>query len=222
MSGCTWARPCAVALVLVALWSGCVRGADPQTRDFAVFVGGKSVGEVHMTIKRQKDGTLTVNCDTDIHVNMPLGKYKFVFRGQEVWKDRRLVKFSTHTDDNGKQYFVSGAAEAKGVRVKVNNTEKLVKPEVWLTTYWMLPDPKLHAKELTILDADTGKELTATIKYIATEKLKIAGQETTFNRYRLSGKIKMDLWYDGSDRLVRQEWVEQGHKTVVELTGVRR
>lgn len=32
----------------------------------------------------------------------------------------------------------------------------------------------------------------------------------------------MDLWYDDAQRLVREEWVEQGHRTVVELTRVRR
>ena len=39
---------------------------------------------------------------------------------------------------------------------------------------------------------------------------------------RLAGKnIGIDLWYDEPGRLVRQEWVEDGHRTVVELTGVR-
>jgi hypothetical protein len=42
------------------------------------------------------------------------------------------------------------------------------------------------------------------------------------NHYRLTGKMNIDLWYDGSERLVRQEWLEQGHKTVVELIRVRR
>jgi Domain of unknown function (DUF6134) len=222
MSGCTRGRLFALALVLSVLAAPAARAADAETRDFAVFVSGKPVGEVHLTIKRQDDGVTTVNCDTDIHVNLLIGKYKFVFRGREEWKGRRLVKFASNTDDNGKQYVVSGRAEEGGVRVKANNEEKVVKSEVWLTTYWSLPDPKLRDKELTVLDADNGKVMAATLKYVATEKVKIAGKEATLNRYRLSGGVKMDLWYDGSDRLVRQEWVEQGHKTVVELTRVRK
>jgi hypothetical protein len=42
------------------------------------------------------------------------------------------------------------------------------------------------------------------------------------NHYKLTGKVNVDLWYDGSDRLVRQEWVESGHKTVLELVRVRQ
>lgn len=222
MSGCTRGWLSAAALVLSGLAAPAARAADAETRDFAVFVSGKPVGEVHLTIKAQADGTTTVSCDTDIHVNLLIGKYKFVFRGQEEWKGRRLVKFASNSDDNGKQFIASGRAEAGGVRVKANNVEKLVKPEVWLTTYWSLPDPKLREKELTIVDADNGKVMTAALKYVATEKVKIAGKEATLNHYRLSGGVKMDLWYDGSDRLVRQEWIEQGHKTLVELTRVRK
>jgi len=222
MSGCPRGGLCAAALILFALGAPAARAADAETRDFSVSVAGKPVGEVHLTIKPRDDGTITVNCDTDIYVNMLIGKYKFVFRGQEEWKNRRLVKFASNTDDNGKQFIVSGKAEPAGVRVKVNNAEKLVKSEVWLTTYWCLPDPKFRGKELTILDADNGKVMAATLKYVATEKLKLGGKELTLNRYRLSGGVKMDLWFDGADRLIRQEWVEQGHKTVVELTGVRK
>ena len=48
------------------------------------------------------------------------------------------------------------------------------------------------------------------------------GPEIPLNHYRITGKVNVDLWYDGSERLVRQEWIEQGHKTIVELRGVRR
>src|SRR5262249_30195019 len=140
MSGCSRGWAAAAALVCVALVGG-VRAADIQTRDFTVHVAGKPAGQVHMTIHKQDDGTLVLRCNTDTHVDMLIGKYKFVFRGQEEWKNYRLVKFASTADDNGKQFIVTGQAGAKGVLVKVNNVEKLVKPEVWLTTYWMLPDP---------------------------------------------------------------------------------
>jgi hypothetical protein len=50
----------------------------------------------------------------------------------------------------------------------------------------------------------------------------VAGQVQNVNHYRLSGKVAVDVWYDGSERLVRQEWVEEGHRTVLELARVRR
>jgi hypothetical protein len=213
----------AAALVLLACLSCAVRAADIETRDFTVTVSGKPAGEVNMTIHRRDDGTIWMRCNTDIKVKTLLGEYKFIYRGLEIWKDHRLVKFDSNTDDNGKRYIVSAAAEAGGVRIKVNNVERIVKPHVWLTSYWSLPDPRLRNQELPIIDADNGRDLSGKLQFVATEKVKVAGgPEIPLNHYRITGKVNIDLWYDGGDRLVKQAWIEQGHKTVVELRGVRR
>jgi hypothetical protein len=225
MSGCSrdGGRLAAlVAVAVLALAGARARAADIETRDFVVFVGGKSAGEAHMTIHRQDDGSVTMRCDTDINVNKLIGKYKFIYRGVEVWKDRRLVRFDSQTDDNGTRYIVSAAAEADGLRLRVNNVERKARADVWLTSYWSLPDPKLREGPVAILDADNGRDLDAKLAYVATEKRTVAGQEVPLNHYRLTGKVQVDLWYDGSERLVRQEWAEQGHKTVMELVRVRR
>jgi hypothetical protein len=212
----------AAALALVVPLASVARAADIETRDYTVSVSGKPSGEVHMTIQRHDNGTVWMRCDTDITVKIALKEYKFIYRGLEIWKDQRLVKFDSNTDDNGKRYIVAAVAENNGVRVKVNNAEKVVPAHVWLTSYWSLPDAKLRGGELPLLDADDGKELTGKLQFVANEKLKVGGQVIPLNHYRLSGKVNIDLWYDGSDRLVRQEWMEQGHKTVVELVRVRR
>jgi hypothetical protein len=212
----------ALALALLPL-SSSARAADIETRDFTVTVSGKLAGEVHMTIHRKEDGSTLMRCDTDIKVKTLLGEYKYVYRGLEIWKDHRLTKFDSNTDDNGKRYIVSAVAENAGLRLTVNNAPRMVKPHVWLTSYWSLPDPKLRNQELALIDADNGRDLTAKLQFVATEKIKVAGgPEIPLNHYRLSGKVNVDLWYDGSERLVRQEWIEQGHKTIVELRGVRR
>jgi hypothetical protein len=198
------------------------RAADIETRDFNVLVSGKRSGEVHMTIHRQDNGQVQVRCDTDIRVNLLVRQYKYVYRGLEVWKDRRLVRFDSNTDDNGTRFIVSAVAEAGGLRVRVNNVERMAKLETWLTSYWCLPDPKLRNGLIPLIDADTGKDLDARLQFVATEQRVIAGQKVAVNHYRLTGKVNVDLWYDGSERLVRQEWLEQGHRTQLELTRVRR
>lgn len=215
-------RVAVLAVALFALAGSAARAADIETRDFVVFVAGKSGGEVHMTIHRQDDGSIAMRCDTDIKVNNLIGNHKFIYRGRELWKDHRLIRFDSNTDDNGKRYIVSAVAEADGLRLKVNNVERMVRADVWLTSYWRLPDPKLRAGVIPLLDADNGRDLDCKLAYIATEKHKVAGQDVSLNHYRLSGKVQVDLWYDGSERLVRQEWTEQGHKAVMELIRVRR
>jgi hypothetical protein len=206
----------------ILLASDPARAADIETRDFAVFVSGKAAGEVHMTIHKQDASTTAVRTDTDIKVTQGLITYKYSFRGMEVWKDRRLVRLESSTDDNAKRFSVSATLDETGLKVKVNGVESSTKAEAWSSTYWTLPDMKLREGALTVLDADNGKEIDAKLTYIATEKHKISGQEVSLNHYRLTGKLTVDLWYDGQDRLVRQEWSEQGHKAQMVLVRVRR
>ena len=76
---------------------------------------------------------------------------------------------------------------------------------------------------MSIIDADCGRDLRAKVAFVGAEKASPAGQEQTVQHVRLTGKnVGIDLWYDEDRRLVRQEWVEDGHRTVVELSGVRR
>lgn len=216
-------RRVTVLTLLALAWALAPAGAaEIETRDFAVLVAGKPAGEVHMTIHRKDNNLVEMRCDTDIKVHLVVGSYKYIYRGLEVWKDRRLVRLDSNTDDNGKRFIVSAVAESDALRVKVNNVEKTAKPDVWLTSYWCLPDPKIRNGTLAILDADSGRDLDGKLQYVATEKRRVAGQEVPLNHYRLSGKVQVDLWYDGSERLVRQEWVEQGQKTMLELIRVRR
>ena len=175
-----------------------------------------------MTIHRQDDASVVMRCDTDIKVKFGILSYKFVYRGLEVWKDRRLIRLDSNTDDNGKRFSVSAVPDGANLRLKVNNVEKQVRGDVWVTSYWTLPDPKLRTGTITALDADSGKMLDGKLGFVATENLRIAGQEVTLNHYRFAGNVNVELWYDGSERLVRQEWTEQGHKTVLELLRVRR
>jgi hypothetical protein len=212
----------AAALALLSVLSSAADAAEVETRDFSVMVSNKPAGEVHVTIHRADNGSTYVRCDTDVKVRIGLRDHKFIYRGFEEWKANRLVKFDSNTDDDGKRFYVSAAADKDGLRLKVNNVERIVPAHVWLTSFWSLPDPKLRDKELPIIDADSGQELSGKLQFVATEKVKVGGQEVPLNHYKLTGKVSYDLWYDGSERLVRQEWMESGYKTVVELVRVRR
>jgi hypothetical protein len=208
-------------LALVGLQPA-ARAADVETRDFTVLVDGKPSGEVHMTIHRQDNGVTEVRCDTDINVGFVVGKYRFIYRGEETWKDNRLVRLNSSTNDNGKRFDLTAVAESSGLRIKVNNTERIARADVWLTSYWSLPDPKIRNGQLALIDADTGKDLTGRLQFVATEKRTAAGQSVSLNHYKLIGGVNVDLWYDGSERLIRQEWLEQGHRTTLELSRIRR
>ena len=199
-----------------------VRAADSETREFAILVDGKPAGTANMTIEKKDDGSTVVACDTNVTVRVLIKKYVYTCQTREVWKDGRLQQLSSRCNDDGKQYEVSGAAQADGVRVRVNGRERTVKPEVWLSSYWTLPDPKIRAGVVPVLDSDNGRDLQVRIQHIGEAQIAVAGQMQNVHHYRLTGTVGAELYYDASGRLVRREWVEEGHPTVMELTRLRR
>jgi hypothetical protein len=208
------------ALVLPA-WS-VARAADVETRDFNVFVDGVRAGAGHMTIQKADDGSVVMSCDTDLSVSVFFFTYTYKYRGRELWKDGKLQRFESTCNDDGKRYLVSAAAENKGIRVKVNDSERIVGHDVWLTSYWAKPSKKMVNQVVPLVDADTGRDLECTVAYVGTEDVMVSGQAQSLQHYKLTGKVQVDLWYDAADRLTRQEFVEEGHRTIVELTKIRK
>ena len=225
VGACRWARVRQWLLVAGAVLlgsGGMARAADVETRDFAVLVDGKPAGDAHMTIHRQDDGSVIMTCDTDIKVSVLLVTYRYSYRGREVWKNGRLQRFDSTCNDDGKRYLIAAMAEGDKVRLRVNDQERLTRGDVWLTSYWAQPPAKVRDQVVPLVDADSGRDLEARVSFVGGERRSVIGKAQTVNHFRLSGKVAVDLWYDVTGRLVRQEWVEEGHRTLLELSRLRR
>ena len=212
----TWAT---VVLVSVA---ANVRAADTETRDFIVRVDGKPAGNAAMTIQRQDDGTTIVACDTTVKVRVLIKTYAYTCQTRETWKDGRLQQLSSSCNDDGKQFQVSAVAQADGIHVRVNGREHVTKLEAWVSSYWTLPDAKLREGVVPAIDADNGRDLQGRLQFIGEAQIAVAGQMQNVQHYRFNGPTRVDLYYDAAQRLVRSEWVEDGHPTALELSRVRR
>lgn len=195
---------------------------DSETREFAISVDGKPAGAASMTIQKQDDGTTVVTCDTSVTVRVLIKKYTYTCQTREVWKDGRLQQLASRCNDDGKQFQVSATAQADGVHVRVNGRERTAKPEVWVSSYWTLPDAKLRDQVVPLLDADNGRDMQVRIQNVGAAQISVAGQLQNVQHYRLTGTVQVDLWYDASDRLVRESFVEDGHPTVLELSRIRK
>ena len=197
--------------------------ADDEVRTFAVKVDDKPAGEYKMTIGQRDSGTITMAAQAEIsfqhHVVLT---YTYSYRGSEVWKDGRLMRLDSTGNDDGKRFALTAVANKDRLRVRVNGQDREARSDLWPTTYWRLANAKYRNKAISLLDADTGKEIDASLNYIDKSDVNIAGRLQRCAHYRVSGGVQVELWYDAADRLVRQESLEEGHRTVLELTSVRR
>ena len=226
-----WRRGRLALLVLVLLAGGSLflpgagraAAADAEVRDFTIQVDGKPAGDYHMTIRPQDDGSVSLSAESEVHVAVLLvNVYTYSYRGREVWKDGRLQHFESSGKENGKAFAVSADLGGGELHVKTNGQESVLRADVWTTSCWQLPDARLRNQAVALMGCDNGQLTIGQMQFVGSERLQVAGQEQACGHYRLMRDVPYDQWFDAQGRLVRQEWVSKGHKTVLELARVSR
>jgi hypothetical protein len=211
-----------LAVVILFLAASAARGGGEEKRVFAVSVDKKAAGNHLIVIQPREDGAQVVKFQSDITVRAFLKTYRYSFQGTEIWKEGRLLQMSTATNDDGKKHAVAIETVQDGLSMKADGKQRLLKGEFWVTTYWKLPGEKNRGPNVMLLDADTGKLLNAKLEKVGNEKIAVVGKLVECAHYKLSGDAQVQLWFDGDDRLVRQESIEDGHQVVLELTRLQR
>jgi hypothetical protein len=208
-------------LVSAAIGMARASAAAAETRVFTVLVDGKPAGEFRLAVRTADDGTETATAAASVQVRYLLLSYRYTYRGTEVWKAGRLQRFEAASEENGKKHAVTAVAAENSLRVTADGVARSVRPDVWPTTYWRMPAAKVD-QAVVLLDADTGEAQPARIDSVGPARLTIAGTATDCTRLHVAGPTPADLWYDARGRLVGQETVEDGHKTVLMLREIQR
>jgi hypothetical protein len=210
-------------VLLSVLFAACTaRADDTEQRDFSIFIDGKESGTSRMTIVQKDDGTTYVAANVDVKFRQLIAEYTFKLETQEWWKAGRLVGMKTLCSDNGKKTEITVALDNNQLRMRVNGKDSLLNPETWTSSYWKLADARFHNKPIPVVEADTGKEHTSELKFIGAEKLKIGELQDCYHFRVMANPSPVDLWYDRFHRVVRIEFVESGHKTIVQLIKITR
>jgi hypothetical protein len=177
-----------------------------------------------MRIDRRDDGSQVMSARAQVRVSYLVYRYAYCYEGTEEWQGGRLLRLTSASNDDGKAFTVKAWADGEGLRVQVNQVERTVPGNLWTTTYWQLTHSRASEQTIALLDADTGRNLTAVLQYAGTEQLKLGSLLVNCTHYRVRGDgLHVDLWYDGQERMVRQESLENGkHRTVIELVQLGR
>jgi hypothetical protein len=206
---------------LICLLAPYATAADTETRMFNVTVDGRPAGEFRMTIRTGDDGAEAVTLSADVRVRQIIGGYRYSYRGSEAWNSGRLRQFDAASDDNGKKHTIRATADGDKLRLTADGVSRAARPDLWPTSYWRLPAVKA-GQAVALLDADTGEEQVARVDSLAASKITVAGKPADVTRVHVTAPTPADLWYDARGRLVRQETVEDGHKTILELREIQK
>ncbi len=144
--------------------------------------------------------------------------YHYRHQATETWQDGQLQKLDTTTDDNGAPYTVTGRRTARGFEVE--RTTPVVMspiaaaeqgyqpPEVTRETFApdTLPTSLWQADELrrsVLLNTQYGRLSHVKVETVGREAIPLPSGERTATRYRFTGDLQMELWFDDEGRWLK-------------------
>jgi hypothetical protein len=200
------------------------RADDTEQREFSIFIDGKEAGSSRMTIVQKDDGVSYLSANMSVKFkHLAFLDYSIKIETQEWWKDGKLIGMKTTSFEQKKKTEITVALDNKQLRMRINGKESAISNDTWTNSYWKLADARFHNKQIPILEVDNGKEFNCELKYVGMEKLKVGNQMVECYRFLVTAApVPVDLWFDKYHRLVRQEFTELGHKTIVQLENIRR
>jgi hypothetical protein len=193
---------------------------DRQTRTYSISIDGTRRGSSKAEF-RSKEGVVWIQSESVIKISYLVYKYNYSSSGTEVWKHGRVAAFENTADYNGTPFNVKGTATPRGLQITTNGTTTIASPDVWDTSYLILPDRLARdPSTVTLLDSDKGALLSGKVQFVGEERLDCEAGQKACTHYHVSGDVQVDVWFDASHRLVRQESRERGHKVRFELLSV--
>jgi hypothetical protein len=193
------------------------QGAKTEHRTFRVKVEEREAGLYKQTITTYGEGTIDVATQGDVKVKFLGMTFQFAYRGQERWKDGRLIYLASASNDDGKTHTLMVTAEQNGLKIKESGKERLAPPDTWSTSYWTLPPADRRLKPLLFIDADSGQEYRVQWQNLGKVMVPVGQQRVACTHYKVTGSVELELWFDENDRLVRRDMLRKGKKTVMEL-----
>jgi len=172
------------AVVLMAALLGVTPALAGQSAEFVVLRGGTPIGTHRVEVE-------TVGDETRVHVTIaldvvfgPIPLYKYRHDSQEIWRDGRLTRLDSHTNDDGDMLTVAVRAVPDGLRVEGSDGTFTAPADTVPTSYW---NPALAANR-PLLDSQIGR------------LLEVSRVPLGPGRWRLEGELNLDIAYPPQGR----------------------
>lgn len=206
--------------VLLAV-GGAALAADlpyPSQVRYAIYRGGNVIGQ--HTIKFDHKGPLqivTIDCEIDVRA-LGVSAYRYVHRGREEWNGGQLQSMRASTDDNGQRFSVT--AEHRGGSLMVERTtpaktstaavadlgyqgpdvsREAVPAGLMPTSQWNFR----QVQQTALLNTQLGTVAQVQVTPAGRETVRTGGGTISATRYRYTGDLRMDQWFDDRGRWVK-------------------
>lgn len=180
--------------------------ADAPVYDFAILMNGSEVGRHTISFERRGE-ELHARIAIDIEVSFgPITFYRYSHRNHEVWKDGKLVRLETQTDDDGTEYRVVAKAGPDGLEVEGAESTFTAPAGILPTSYWQPATPE----KTQLLDTQRGRLIDVETSRLGAEDISLPGGALEASHYKMDGDLKLQIWYGAKGELLKIAFEARG------------
>jgi hypothetical protein len=207
------------ALLLAAPVAFAADGPYPSRISYAVYREGQQIGRHNVTFEHKGPiKVVTVDCEIEVK-KLGVTAYRYSHRSRENWNGELLQSLHATTDDNGQRFTVT--AERRDSSLIVERTAPTLMPTAAAladqgyqgpdVSRQVVPGTLLptsgwnfgQVKQSTLLNTQTGKVANVQVAPSGQEMVQMPSGSVATTRYRYTGDLKMDQWFDDKGRWIK-------------------
>lgn len=181
------------SLTIASLPAGPASAAT-ATRQFAVFLGRKQVGNSSVHLSRS-GGRVDAEIEVSLNLNI-LGLIKFDYQlsNRESWRDGVLQEMRSTTNNNGPTEFANANRTSRGLVLEGSSYEGVVTGNPATTSYFTSD----FLERGTWINTQNGTVFTPSIGRVGSANFATNEGNTPCTRYAIRGGVNSDLYYDSN------------------------
>lgn len=173
---------------------------------------GKRLGFQTLEFTTLDNGDLQVDVHIEIDFAIIIPLFRYTHDNREIWRDGKLLSLQSKTDNNGKDEFVDLRVEDDRLTGAGTDFADNLSPDMLSTSYF---NPNFIRQQAVISSQD-GRFLEIGVEEVGRETLVLEAGTVEATRFRLTGKLRIDIWYTDDGRWVKTTFSRGGNTLVIE------
>jgi len=171
--------------------------------EFDIYRNNKYIGK-HSFSFNKKDEELTVKSEINFEIKkLGIVLYKYQVLGTEYFKDGKLIKFNSKTNQNGKDKYVNLELDGEELIIDGSSFKGKVSTDYLLGTWWNHSIVEAPAQ----ISAVSGRIIKQKVIFLGKETINIDNKSYKALHFNFSStdkdldkdkKLNTDVWYDES------------------------
>ena len=169
--------------------------------EFDIYRNNKHIGK-HIFSFKKTDNEIAVESEINFEIKkFGMVLYKYHVKGIEYYRDGKLIKFNSKTNQNGKEKYVNLKAEGKDLIIDGSSFKGKASQEYLLGTWWNHSIVKAPAQ----ISAVSGRIIKQKVTFLGKEEIKLGNKtfktlhfnfSSTDKKLKKNKRLNTDIWYD--------------------------